>query len=132
MRIEPQAQVVWQHLALGRLDDGISGVSFRGGDAVTGRMGVRLAGTWSSGSATWRPYVRLNVLRTTGSNDATTFDGSAPIATSTRQTLGQADMGVTVALPYGIGLYVSASYTENRAGERQRVVAGRIGLRWSW
>ena len=132
LRIEPQAQVVWQHLALGRLDDGISQVAFRGGQAVTGRAGVRLAGTWSSGVATWQPYVRLHVLRTTGTDDTTAFGGPASIATSTRQTLGQADAGVAVTFLSGGSVYASVSYTENLAGERQRVVAGRVGLRWSW
>ena len=132
MRIEPQAQVVWQHQALGRLDDGISRVTFRGGQAVTGRLGVRMAGSWSGGGTTWQPYVRLHVLRTTGANDTTTFGGLTPIATSTGQTLGQADAGVALTFASGGSVYASVSYTENLAGERQRIVAGRVGLRWSW
>jgi len=132
LRIEPQAQLVWQHLALGRLDDGISSVSFRSGQAVTGRVGVRLAGTWQAGGTTWQPYVRLHVLRTTGADDVTTFGGLDPVGTSTRQTLGQADAGVAMSFPGGGSVYASVSYTGNLAGERQRVVAGRVGLRWSW
>jgi len=132
LRIEPQAQVVWQRLALGRLDDGISSVAFRGGQAVTGRVGVRMAGTWSTAAASWQPYLRFHLLRTTGADDATTFGGLTPIASSTRQTLGQADAGIAVTLLSGGSVYASVSYTENLAGERQRVVAGRVGLRWSW
>ena len=93
---------------------------------------MRFVGAWSAGAASWQPYLRLHVLRTTGADDTTTFGGLTPIATATRQTLGQADAGVALSFLSGGSVYASVSYTGNLAGERQRVVAGRVGLRWSW
>jgi outer membrane autotransporter protein len=117
---------------LGRFLVFLPGAAFRGGLALTGRAGVRVAGTWSTAAATWQPYVRFHLLRTTGADDATTFGDLTPIASSARQTLGQADAGVAVTFLSGGSVYASVSYTENLAGERQRVLAGRVGLRWSW
>lgn len=132
LRIEPQAQLVWQRFALDSFDDGVSNVAFHGGQTWTARLGARLAGAWQAGGTTWRSYLRLHVLRTSGGNDTTNFGGLTPIATSTGQTLGQADAGISGSFLAGGSIYASVSYTMNLTGERQRIVTGRVGLRWSW
>jgi outer membrane autotransporter protein len=132
LALEPQAQVVWQHLSLHDFNDGVSSVAFHDGDAVTGRIGVRLVGTFQTERTTWQPYIRMNLLRATGGNDTTTFDGMTPIATPTRQTTGQVDAGAVAKFSQRGSVFASVSYAANLGGEHQRTVAGNVGLRWAW
>jgi outer membrane autotransporter protein len=132
MALEPQAQVIWQHLSLHDFNDGVSGVSFNTNDALVGRLGVRLTGSHASGSALWQPYVRLNLLRAVGGNDTTTFDDAETIATPSRQTIGQLDAGVTAKFSQQGSMYASVSYSANLGGEHLRTVAGNVGVRWTW
>ena len=44
--LEPQAQIIWQHVAFDPTQDRFSSVSFDADDAWTGRLGARLQGTF--------------------------------------------------------------------------------------
>ena len=130
--LEPQAQVIWQHVSLNDLDDGISNVSFSDGNSLTGRVGVRLVGTYQAASMTWQPYVRLNLLRMLGGNDTATFGGLTPVATPSRQSTGQIDAGVMAKLSKRASIYAAVVYAANLGGEHQRTVGGNFGVRWAW
>jgi outer membrane autotransporter protein len=56
--LEPQAQLVWQHLSLDNQADRFSSVSFDSDDVLTGRLGVRLQGSFPMESATLQPYLK--------------------------------------------------------------------------
>src|SRR5690606_16490645 len=47
--LEPQAQLVWNHLSLDDQHDTFSSVSFDSNDVVTGRLGLRLQGNFETG-----------------------------------------------------------------------------------
>lgn len=130
--LEPQAQVIWQQLSLHDFNDGVSSVSFSNGDAIVGRLGVRVFGSYISASTAWQPYVRLNLLRAIGSDDTTTFDSSTSIVTPNRQGTAQMDAGVVAKFSQRGSMYASVSYSTSLGGEQQRTVAGNVGLRWAW
>ena len=89
LTLEPQAQLVWQWLSLDRFNDGISSVSWNNGNTFLGRIGARLQYAFDANGVSWKPYLRVNVLRAFGTDDKTTFGGSTTIGTQVGQTAGQ-------------------------------------------
>lgn len=132
LTIEPQAQVIWQHLSLDSLNDGVSDVSFSAVNGVTTRIGARLGGTYHAGGSTWQPFVRLNLLRAFGNDDRTIFDRTTTIATPTHQLTGQLDAGVAAKLSRRVSVYAAVIYAANLGGEHQRTVGGNIGVHLQW
>lgn len=132
LTLEPQAQLVWQHLSINDLNDGISNVTFNNGNTFLGRIGVRLTGRYEAMGTTWQPYLRLNVLRSFGSDDKTTFGGVTAISTSIGQTAGQIGAGVVAKLTKQGSAFATISYIANLGGEHQRSVTGDAGVRWAW
>ncbi|SIO24392.1 autotransporter outer membrane beta-barrel domain-containing protein [Paraburkholderia phenazinium] len=132
LTIEPQAQLIWQHLSIDDLNDGVSSVSFNSGNTFLGRFGVRLQGRFDTLGTSWQPWLRLNVLRSFGSNDNTTFGGATDIGTNVGQTAGQIGAGVTAKVSKSGSVYAAASWLTNLGGSHQRTVTGNAGVRWSW
>ncbi len=132
VELEPQAQLVWQRLSFNNLDDGISTVSFNRGNTYLTRAGLRLLGRLESPGVSWQPYVRLNVLRTFGDNDHTTFGGDTVLGATVGQTAGKVDLGVAAQVGKSTSLYAAAIGLTNLGGERQRSVSGSVGVRWAW
>jgi outer membrane autotransporter protein len=50
--LDPQVQIIWQHVSFDRVQDRFSSVSFDADDAWTGQIGARLQGTFVDGSTT--------------------------------------------------------------------------------
>jgi outer membrane autotransporter protein len=132
LTLEPQAQLIWQHLSIDDLDDGISTVTFNNGNTFVGRFGVRLAGHYGVAHTTLQPYLRLSVLRSFGSDDKATFAGVTPIVTSVGQTAGQIGAGVVANLTKQGSAFATVSYITNLGGEHQRTITGNAGVRWAW
>jgi outer membrane autotransporter protein len=132
LTIEPQAQLIWQHLSINDLNDGISTVTFNSGNTFLGRLGVRLQAHLDSLGTNWQPYLRLNVLRSFGAADSTTFGGATEIGTSAGQTTGQIGAGVTAKVSQSASVYATASWLSNLGGAHQRTVLGNAGVRWVW
>ena len=56
--LEPQAQLIWQHLSLDDEQDAFSTVGFSTAEGFTGRVGIRLQGSFGSGKTLfWQPYL---------------------------------------------------------------------------
>lgn len=132
VELEPQAQLVWQRVSFNDLDDGISTVAFSRGNTFLGRAGVRLLGRFESSGTSWQPYVRLNLLRSFGSDDRLTFGGETVLGASVGQTAGKVDLGVAAQVGKTTSLYAAASGLANLGGARQRSLAGSVGVRWAW
>ena len=130
--IEPQAQVIWQNQSFNNLNDGVSTVSFNNGNTFLARVGVRLQSRFETLAATWQPYLRLNLLRSSGSHDTTTFDGTTVISSATNQTTGQLNAGLVATINKSTSAFVTATYTANLGGAQQRTVMADAGMRWSW
>ena len=132
LTIEPQAQVVYQHLSIGGLNDGISNVGFSNGNTVLARFGLRFEGTWDALGVAWQPYVAANVLHGFANGDHQTYDGATSIATPVNQTTGRIDAGVVTKFSKHGSAYASVSWGTNLDGEHVRTVGGNAGVRWSW
>ncbi|WP_211467027.1 autotransporter family protein [Collimonas silvisoli] len=130
--IEPQAQVIWQNLRFNDLHDGVSAVGFNHGNAFLARLGMRLQDRYETAAATWLPYLRLSLLRSSGVHDTSNFDGATAISTRANQTAGQLNFGLAAKIGKSTSAFVTASYTGNLGGTRQRTVMADAGTRWSW
>lgn len=132
LTLEPQAQLVWQWLALDKFNDGISDVTWNNGNTFLGRIGARLQWAFDASGMNWKPYLRVNVLRSFGADDKTTFGGVTTLGTPVGQTMGQVGAGVVVQLTKRGSAFATVSYLTNFGGEHQRVMGGDVGVRWAW
>ncbi|WP_096475366.1 autotransporter outer membrane beta-barrel domain-containing protein [Burkholderia stabilis] len=132
LTLEPQAQLVWQWLSLDRFNDGVSSISWNNGNTFLGRIGARLQWAFDANGVSWKPYLRVNVLRSFGADDKTTFGGSTTIGTQVGQTAGQIGAGLVAQLTKRGSVYATVSYLTNLGGEHQRTITGNAGARWAW
>jgi outer membrane autotransporter protein len=130
--LEPQAQLVWQWLALETFNDGICDVTWNNGYTFLGRIGARLQWAVDAGGVNWKPYLRMNVLRSFGADDKTTFGGVTTLGTPVGQTMGQVGLGLVAQLTKRGSAFATVSYLTNFGGEHQRVIGGDVGVRWAW
>jgi len=132
LTMEPQAQIIYQHLSINDLNDGISNVQFNGGNTVLARFGLRFAGSWDALGAAWQPYVAFNALHAFANVDHQTYDGATTIATPVNQTTGRIDAGVVTKFSKHGSAFATVSWGTNLDGEHVRTVGGNAGVRWSW
>lgn len=132
LTLEPQAQLVWQYLTLGKFNDGVSDVTWNNGNTFLGRIGARLQWTFDANGVNWKPCLRVNVLRSFGADDKTTFGGTTTLGTQVGQTAGQIGAGLVAQLTKRGSVYAMVSYLTNFGGEHQRVITGNAGVRWIW
>ena len=132
LRIEPQAQLIWQHTSINDLDDGISSVSFHSANGLIGRLGLRLEGKFEGAGTVWEPYLRANLWRYFNGTDEVTFGGSTVIPTSVPATAAEFGLGIAARLSVHGSVYAAAGYTMNVNGAHRSVVEGNAGVRWSW
>ncbi len=132
LTMEPQAQIVYQHLSINDLNDGISSVRFNGGNTVLARFGLRFADSWDALGAAWQPYVALNVLHAFANGDHQTYDSVASVATPVNQTTGRIDAGIVTKFSKHGSAFATVSWGTNLDGEHVRTVGANAGVRWSW
>ncbi|MPZ39462.1 MAG: autotransporter outer membrane beta-barrel domain-containing protein [Rhizobiales bacterium] len=132
LTLEPQAQIVWQRLALDQAPDRFSSVAFSEDDVVSGRLGARLAGQFAIGAALWRPYLKANLWHGFSGADTITFADVHPILTDFGGTAVEVGGGVVGKLAATLDVYATAGYTAEVDGDKQRTVTGNLGLRMTW
>jgi outer membrane autotransporter protein len=130
--IEPQAQLVWQHLALDDLNDGASNVTFNRGNTVVARLGMRLQGHVEVAGAALAPYLRVSVLRAFGSDDRATFAATTVIGSEVGQTAAQLDAGMVARMGKRASLFATVNWATNLGGSHLRSIGGNAGARWTW
>ena len=135
--LEPQAQVIWQHVGFSEANDGLTSVDLGSTSGTTGRLGVR--GQWTipgDNGQVWQPYVRANVWRDWGGDASTTFSG-APIAVPLLEQATRLEFGggITAKVNSSLSFYAQGGYQfavgDTAGGERQGV-SGDLGLRLNW
>jgi outer membrane autotransporter protein len=132
LMLEPQAQVIMQHLTTNGFTDPISTVSFEPTNAVTGRIGARLLGDFHDAQQIWQPYLKLDLWRTFHRDYSTVFGGIDDIPTNLASTALEAGGGVSARLSEHISLYGEASYLRNMDAWHRRGEEGDIGLNVRW
>jgi outer membrane autotransporter protein len=132
LTVEPQAQLIWQHLSLNDFNDGVSSVAFNSGNTFVGRIGVRLQGRFSAAGAQVAPWLRVSVLHAFGHDDRTSFAGSTVIDTTVGQTAAQIGAGVVAQVGKSASVYATLGWLTNLGGAHQRTIGGNAGVRWTW
>ncbi|NMM03293.1 autotransporter outer membrane beta-barrel domain-containing protein [Paraburkholderia sp. RP-4-7] len=132
LTLEPQAQLVWQHLALSDFYDGVSSVGFNSGNTFVGRIGARLQGQFDAFAIAWRPYLRVSFLREFGSDDEVTFGGGTVMTGNVGQTAAQLGAGVVGKFSTSGSVFATLGWVTNLGGAHQRTVTGDAGVRWVW
>ena len=135
--LEPQAQIIWQHIHFSEADDGVNSVDLGSTSGTTGRLGLR--GQWTipgDNGLVWQPYVRANIWRDWGGDASTTFAG-APIAVPLLEQATRLEFagGMTARVNSSLSFYAQGGYQfavgDTAGGERQGV-SGDLGLRVTW
>ncbi|NTF89377.1 autotransporter outer membrane beta-barrel domain-containing protein [Agrobacterium rhizogenes] len=126
--LEPQAQLILQHLSLDDQSDRFSPVSFDADNAVTGRIGLRLQGSYQTASGTLQPYLKANLWHNFSSDQTVSFGGN-PIVTTLDGTSLEVGGGITANLTEKVSIFATADYTTNLSDEKTRILEGNIGLR---
>jgi outer membrane autotransporter protein len=130
--IEPQMQLIWQHVNLNDIDDGISHVSFDEASGLIGRLGVRFFGRFDAAGTAWEPYLRANLWRYFGATDTTTFAGTTVIPSTVSATTAEFGAGIVAAVSARGSVFANVAYTANVNGAHRSAIEGGLGVRWKW
>ncbi|MDB6141923.1 MAG: autotransporter outer rane beta-barrel protein [Pseudomonas sp.] len=123
--IEPQAQVIYQHIGMANSHDVLADVSFGSVDSLQARVGVRAAKTWTKAEQTpITAWVRPSIVQELKDNASTRFStpnqGDVDFNSDQRGTLLKLDTGVEGALTTNVSLNTKMGYdwgaSSNTAG----------------
>lgn len=136
-KIEPQLQLIHQHLSLD--DIAISGANVRqdSDDGWIARVGVRVKGEISTSLGTLQPYGRFNIYKASGGADVAHFIGSAATTDIMSCTgFGEHELagGLTLALNQTTSIYgeVGKRWAAGGATDVKTSLQGSLGLRIKW
>jgi outer membrane autotransporter protein len=132
LRIEPQVQVIWQHVSINDVNDGISSVTFSNPGSFAARFGLRVAGRWEAGGASWQPYARVNLWRYFEAQGNVGFGDSTTMPVQSSATLADFQTGVAVNIGVRASLFANVHYAMNVGGATRATVGGDAGVRWRW
>lgn len=130
--LEPQAQLIWQHLSLDDTRDRFSTIAFGDSDALTGRLGARLQGRFLLGATELQPYLNLNLWHGFNRTDKVVFDASDVIATKSGGTSLEIGGGLVAKLSTAVSVYATGGYTTELSGRDRRTLQGNLGVRVVW
>jgi len=139
VRMEPQAQVIYQSLKTGDFNDadGLR-VTSRNTGAWLGRVGANVGKTFVTGTGQrWSPWMRVNYLWSSGSasNVTVASDAWGVSNTFTSGSWGQAwqlGAGVTGALTPAVSVYANADYQVDAGGAGEQGWSAGMGVRWQF
>lgn len=133
--LEPQMQVIWQHVSFSGANDGLGPVDLGSTSGTTGRIGAR--GRWSidgRNGQVWEPYARVNLWHDWGGR-ATTVYGEDAIPLLEQATRLEFAGGMTTRFDKRLDAYLQAGYqfaVGDTAGGRRQGVLGDVGVRYTW
>ena len=134
--LEPQAQIVWQHVSFDDANDGLGAVALGTTSGTSGRIGVR--GRWTiagDSGEVWQPYVRANLWRDWGAQATTVYSGVDLVPLLEQATRLQLGGGVSVRMNANVSLYANADYqfaVGDTDGGKRDGVRGAAGVRYTW
>jgi uncharacterized protein YhjY with autotransporter beta-barrel domain len=139
--IEPQAQLIYQHVRLDNGNDGDALVSFSNSDALEGRLGARLVKTWNMGASfqprplvtwlranLWHEFFEGTDTTLAGLSGANAFTFTAPL----KGTWAEIGGGATGTVARSTTLFATAAYQHNTDGDHQYAWTGRAGVTMRW
>ncbi|MBZ9976541.1 autotransporter outer membrane beta-barrel domain-containing protein [Mesorhizobium sp. BR-1-1-10] len=129
--LEPQAQLIWQHLSLDDAKDRFSSVSFDSDGSVTGRIGARLQGESAVNGIALQPYLKANIWHDFGGTDRVSFD-TTDISTEGRSTSFEFGGGIVAKVTDKVSIFATGDYTTNLGGDKRRILEGNLGFSVKW
>ncbi|MCL2715438.1 MAG: autotransporter-associated beta strand repeat-containing protein, partial [Alphaproteobacteria bacterium] len=134
--LEPQAQLVYQHMGFANGSDAFGRINFSDSDALFGRIGARVARDFAlADGRKVTAWMRASLWSAFGAQATTTFsslDGSNP--TPVRTDLGgnwsQFDLGLEAQVNRSLAVFANASY--NVSFTQGQGWGGRGGVKLSW
>ncbi|WP_416466545.1 autotransporter outer membrane beta-barrel domain-containing protein [Pseudomonas sp. LFS044] len=131
--VEPQAQLIAQKVSLDSANDSISHVTYDAQVELTGRLGVRLEGSFTGSSARLlQPYAQINLWHGDGGRDTLTFDGVDSIKTDYRYTSLQLETGLVAQVNAALSLHGGVQYASNLDSRQQEASGVNLGVRWQF
>lgn len=137
-KLEPQAQIIYQHGQLDSVTDGITTVDYRAQHGLWGRIGARLAKNWGRQSGLSNmAWVRFNLWHDFDRQAQTQFGNAdgfdmVPLASSMGGTFGQAQFALSSEMDRNVSGFASADYRFSMHGPDGHSYGGRVGLRFVW
>ncbi|MGH6858659.1 MAG: autotransporter domain-containing protein [Phyllobacterium sp.] len=129
--LEPQAQIIWQHISLDSQDDAFSNISFDADDGWTGRIGARLQGKYETSAGLSQPYVKANIWHSFDTSDTVRF-GEDAIVTEGDTTSLELGAGIVHSFNKTVSAFAVADYTFDIDGGKREAFEGNIGLKLNW
>ncbi|TPL79227.1 autotransporter outer membrane beta-barrel domain-containing protein [Mesorhizobium sp. B2-3-14] len=129
--LEPQAQLIWQHLSLDDAKDRFSSVSVDSDGSVTGRIGARLQGEATVNGMALQPYLKANIWHDFGGTDRVSFD-TTDISTEGRSTSFEFGGGIVAKVMDKVSIFATGDYTTNLGGDKRRILEGNLGFSVKW
>ncbi len=138
--IEPQAQLIYQHVSLDDSSDRFGRIAFGNTDTVYGRVGARVGREWQAQDGRlYSAWARANVWHAMGDDAKTTFanlEGGNRVAFASNigGTWGQVGLGISGQLTQNVSLFANGDYshTLGHNGAKGDSLAGRLGLKVKW
>jgi outer membrane autotransporter protein len=135
--IEPQAQVIYQHININDSSDIAAQVRFDGVESLAARIGARFGRTWAideTGQQTITAWIRPNLWNELRGNPTTSFSsetGFIPFFADLGGLWGEVNIGVSGQVRPNTTLYANASY-QSRLDGGGFAYTGKAGVRVSW
>ncbi|WP_119392532.1 autotransporter family protein [Taklimakanibacter lacteus] len=130
--LEPQAQVIWQHVDIDDGEDDFAEIRYDTPDTFSGRIGARLTGTFGAdGGASWQPYLKANLWYSPSETDKISFDAD-DVETEIGTTAVEVGGGVVAALTEDVRFFATGDYLFDVGGEKKEAVEGNLGLQLMW
>jgi autotransporter family porin len=127
--LEGQGQLIYQHLDFGGTTDPFSTVGFDTPDALTGRLGLRLA--TFEGSA-YRPYLKANIWQDWSGTDRTIYASTHVLSSKDNSTALEVGGGVVGDVTQTVSWWGVVDYTTEVAGNDLEVIRGNLGVKVGW
>jgi outer membrane autotransporter barrel domain len=129
--LEPQAQLIWQHVDLNDTSDAFSSIDYDAFQSVTGRLGVRLEGNMTLNDMPIQPFVDLNLWHDFSSSYTVTFNDRL-VRTNLEGTSLEFGGGVSAQASENVSAFGALSYTTSLDGSGNEGFGGNFGLRIKW
>jgi outer membrane autotransporter protein len=132
--LEPQAQVLYQRVALNNSADRYSTIGLGASNSVLGRVGVRLQHTSKNGDKFMQPYLHANLWSTlAGAGNTVDYAGVDSIATRAGGSWTQVGVGVTARMDKNAYLFANLDGMFNvNTRQRRTGVQAAAGMRVIW
>ncbi|MGE0238145.1 MAG: autotransporter outer membrane beta-barrel domain-containing protein [Parvibaculaceae bacterium] len=130
--LEPQAQIIWQHIHLDDSADDFAAIDYDTPDTFTGRVGARLTGNFASADGgSWQPYLKANLWFSSSETDTVSFDADE-IRTKVGSTAVELGGGIVARLSDRVSLFGTGDYLFDVGGQDKEAVEGNLGLQMTF